>query len=173
MKNPFLVILALAVALPVVSSAAGNYDCPGVVANGAVRSTNPYYSLTGAFGQNAVGQTRGDYICGAGFWQQSGGAYAGVPVALDPIPAKFWLGVSQPNPVRQSALLRFGLPKVSQVTIRVYDVRGREVGTLVDARLGPGYHSSTINGAGLASGVYFCRMDAERFSVTHKILVVK
>jgi hypothetical protein len=69
--------------------------------------------------------------------------------------------------------LRFGVPTASQVTIKVYDVRGREVATLVDGQLGPGYHSATVNGAELASGVYFCRMDAERFSATHKMLVIR
>jgi len=173
MKIPALVILTLAFCLPAVSLGAGPYDCRGVVANGAARGASPYYSVTGTVGQSAVGLMHGYYISGAGFWQQSGGVYAGIPVALDLIPASFWLGGNQPNPLRQSALLRFGVPRTSQVTIRVYDARGREVATLVDGQLGPGYHSATIDGRELASGVYFCRMDAERFSVTHKMLVIR
>ncbi|HVP56547.1 MAG TPA: T9SS type A sorting domain-containing protein [bacterium] len=173
MNNRFLVIFALVVCLPAACLAAGSYDCRGVIANGAAHSANPYYSLSGAVGQNAVGLMSGYYICGAGFWPQSGGVYAGLPAALDPIPTKFWLGGSEPNPVRQSGVLRFGLPRASQVTIRVYDVRGREVATLVDGTLGPGYHAATVKGTELASGVYFCRMDADRFSATHKLLVIK
>jgi hypothetical protein len=172
MKIPILVILVLAACLPAASVAAGYYDCRGTVANGAARSTG-YYCVTGAVGQHAVGLSSGYYICGSGFWPQSGGVYAGLPVALDPVPATFWLGASQPNPLHHSALLRFGVPRVSQVTITVYDARGREVATLVDGQLGPGYHSATIDGRDLASGVYFCRMDADRFSATHKMLVIR
>ena len=89
------------------------------------------------------------------------------------MPAQFWLGGSQPNPLRGPALLRFGVPNASQVTIKVYDARGREVATLVDGLLGPGYHRVAIDGRELASGVYFCRMDAGRFSATNKLLVIR
>jgi hypothetical protein len=115
----------------------------------------------------------GYYMSGAGFWQQSGAVYAGIPLVLDPGPARFWLGQNEPNPLRQSAMLRFGVARTSRVVIKVYDARGREVITLVDRVLGPGYHSATVDGRDLASGVYFCRMAAERFSETHKILVLK
>jgi hypothetical protein len=172
MKHPLLIVLALVVCLPTASVAAGYYDCRGVVANGAARSTG-YYTLTGVVGQHAVGLSSGYYVCGSGFWPQSGGIYAGIPTVLDPVPMRFSLGNSQPNPLRQSALLRFGVPRASQVTIKVYDARGREVATLVDGQLGPGYHSAAIDGRDLASGVYFCRMDADGFSATHKVLVIR
>jgi len=172
MKHPFLIILVLAACLTAAPVAAGYYDCRGTVANGAARSTG-YYCVTGAVGQHAVGLSSGYYICGSGFWSQSGGVYAGLRAALDPAPATFWLGASQPNPLRLSAVLGFGVPRVSRVTIKVYDARGREVATLVDGQIGPGYHSATINGRDLASGVYFCRMDAGRFSATHKMLVIR
>jgi len=173
MKNAALLILTLAICLPAASADA--YSCRGVLANGAARCTGASYSATGVVGQHAVGLMSGSYISGAGFWPQSGAVYAGIPTVLNPVgvPVQFWLGGSQPNPIHSSALLRFGVPSSSQVTIKVYDARGREVATLVDGRLGPGYHSAAIDGRELASGVYFCRMEAAAFSATHKLLVIR
>jgi hypothetical protein len=59
------------------------------------------------------------------------------------------------------------------VSLRVYDVRGKEVLTLLDGEVGPGYQTYAFDGAGLASGVYFCQMVSGRFSEARKMVILK
>jgi len=57
--------------------------------------------------------------------------------------------------------------------MKIYDILGREVVTLVHEVLGSGRHSVRWDASGVASGVYFCRMTAEGFAVTKKLMVLK
>ena len=59
------------------------------------------------------------------------------------------------------------------VTLKVYDILGREVQTLVDERKTAGDHSIKSNAANLSSGVYFYRLDAGTFTETKKLTVLK
>jgi hypothetical protein len=59
------------------------------------------------------------------------------------------------------------------VSLKVYDILGREAMTLVEGRQGAGYHQVTIDAASMASGMYFYRLTAVGFSDVKKLLVVK
>ncbi len=67
------------------------------------------------------------------------------------------LGQNYPNPFNPSTEIRYQISEVSHVTLKVYDLLGREVATLVNERLQPGSYETTFDGSGLASGVYFYR----------------
>lgn len=74
--------------------------------------------------------------------------------------------------------LRFGLPAEQHVTLAVYNIAGRCVRTLVDGRLGPGWHDVVWDGRDdahrqVASGVYFCRMESQGMSSARKIVLLK
>ena len=64
-----------------------------------------------------------------------------------------------PNPFNPSSVIRFQLPVVSNVVLKVYDAMGREVQTLVNENLNSGTYSVEFNGEGLSSGVYFYKID--------------
>ena len=89
------------------------------------------------------------------------------------IPAEFVLFQNFPNPFNPSTVINYQLPVVSEVTLKVYDVLGREVSTLVDQRENAGYYSVTFNAVNLPSGVYFCRLSAGGNSVTRKLVLMK
>jgi hypothetical protein len=86
-----------------------------------------------------------------------------------------------PNPFNPSTIIAFNLPKGGVVSLKIYDVLGREVVTLVNnERLAPGLQSYVFNGrnargAELPSGVYLYRLvvDGGRFRDVHKMLLVK
>ncbi len=65
------------------------------------------------------------------------------------------------------------LPLSSFVTLKVYDVLGSEVKTLVDEEKPPGRYSVTFNASNLPSGIYFCRITADKFSDVKKLVLVK
>jgi hypothetical protein len=89
-------------------------------------------------------------------------------------PTSYVLHQNSPNPGRPFTTIAFDLPRATHVTLRVFDLTGRRVVTLADGQYPPGRHTvSWTGGAGLLSGAYFYRLDAEGFSQTRKMLVVK
>jgi len=88
-------------------------------------------------------------------------------------PSSFSLLQNYPNPFNPSTVISYQLSVNSQVTLKVYDVLGREVTTLVNGRLTTGTHSVTFDAAALPSGVYFYRIQAGTYTATKKLLVLK
>jgi hypothetical protein len=94
------------------------------------------------------------------------------------VPGLFALRQNVPNPFNPITKIDFDLPAQTRTTLRVYDIAGREVRTLVDGVLNQGAHSSTWDGkdnAGrdAASGVYFYRLDAAKETATRKMVLLR
>jgi len=78
-----------------------------------------------------------------------------------------------PNPTRNEMTVRFGIPREEKVSLKVYDISGREVKTLVDGRLEAGYHVLRFDGKDLPSGIYFARLVTDGFEATKKLVLMK
>jgi len=89
------------------------------------------------------------------------------------IPVEFSLSQNYPNPFNPSTTIKFGIPELTNVTLKVYDALGSEVETLVDEKLEPGYYKHEWNGSRFASGVYFYRIIAGTFVETKKLVILK
>ncbi|MHB1051029.1 MAG: phospholipase D-like domain-containing protein [Bacteroidota bacterium] len=89
------------------------------------------------------------------------------------IPADFALEQNYPNPFNPATTVRFSVADARFVTLKVFDILGREVATLVNEQLRPGNYSIQWNGSSLASGVYFYRIEAGNFRQTKKMLLQK
>ena len=76
-------------------------------------------------------------------------------------PLRFSLHQNYPNPFNPQTKISFDLPVAGHVTLRIFDVLGREAKTLLNEFLNAGTHALELNGSSLASGVYFCRLVAE------------
>jgi hypothetical protein len=88
-------------------------------------------------------------------------------------PKAFRLEQNYPNPFNPSTTIKYDLPKLSDVRLSVYDVLGREVSVLVNEKRDAGVHEVTLDGSGLASGVYLYRLQAGDIVSTKKMLVLK
>ena len=94
------------------------------------------------------------------------------------IPKTYCLYPAYPNPFNPTTTVKYEIPGQTRnnninVALKVYDTLGREVATLVNERLQPGYYEVEFNAADLASGVYYYRISAGTFIQTKKMIVLK
>ena len=93
------------------------------------------------------------------------------------IPILYELRQNYPNPFNPETRIGYSLPIDGFVTLRIFDVLGREIATLVDERKSAGNYEVTFDaisaGSGLASGVYICRMSSANYSNAIKMLIAK
>ncbi len=89
------------------------------------------------------------------------------------VPSGFVLSQNYPNPFNPSTAVTFRVPRLSDVTLRVYNMLGQRVKTLVDRRYGRGTFVVHFDAAGLPSGVYFYRLEAGDFTATKKMLLIR
>jgi hypothetical protein len=77
------------------------------------------------------------------------------------VPSKFQLSPNYPNPFNPVTKIDYELPLDSKVSIKVFDITGKEISTLVNGTQKAGSYTLTFNGSNLSSGIYFCIMQAE------------
>ncbi|MCB0729178.1 MAG: T9SS type A sorting domain-containing protein [Ignavibacteriae bacterium] len=89
------------------------------------------------------------------------------------IPIEFSLSQNYPNPFNPTTNLEFGISELGLVTLKIYDISGKEVMTLVNEQKSPGYYSVSFNGTNLSSGIYFYSIKAGDFVSTKKMTLIK
>jgi hypothetical protein len=94
------------------------------------------------------------------------------------LPREYYLSANYPNPFNPNTVIRFGLPKPSEIMLSVYNVLGRRVATLANGHYPAGHHEVVWDGTNLlgvqvASGVYFYRIEAEDFTQSRKMVLLK
>ena len=89
------------------------------------------------------------------------------------IPNEYALHPAFPNPFNPITNISYGLPMDTQVTLNIYNVEGRKISTLTEGIRTARNHTIEWNAEGYPSGVYFVKLDADRFSETQKLMLVK
>ena len=89
-------------------------------------------------------------------------------------PVKFELNQNYPNPFNPSTQIRFGITEASNVGLKVFDIQGREVATLVDNKqMEVGYHNVKFDAKNLASGIYIYKLTTGNHSISKKMQLMK
>ncbi len=122
----------------------------------------------------ALGATETDLLAATnnGSWRRSLSEVTSVE-DIGQVPQHFHLYQNYPNPFNPSTEIRYQASEVSHVSLKVYDVLGREVATLVDGEVEAGHHRVQWNAEGLPSGVYFYRLEAGSFVRTKRMVFVR
>jgi hypothetical protein len=97
---------------------------------------------------------------------------ASIPLRVN-LPVAFSLLQNYPNPFNPSTTIRYDLPMQVHATLKVYNVLGQEVATLVNQNMSPGTYDQKWNATNAASGVYFYRLTADDFVETKKMLLLR
>ncbi len=88
-------------------------------------------------------------------------------------PGEFSLSQNYPNPFNPATTISYQIPQTELVTIKVYDVLGREVATLVNEEKTAGSYEVQFTGNGLTSGIYFYQLKVDNFVETKKMILLK
>jgi len=101
------------------------------------------------------------------------GQLVGVAANNRQLPSSYSLQQNYPNPFNPVTTISYTVPKASKITLKIFDALGKEVTTLVNEMKSAGSYHVTFNAARLASGTYFCRMEADGFTDTKKLILLK
>jgi hypothetical protein len=123
-------------------------------------------------GDNPVDNLKGLYVFEFENTQLS------IDIPFDQVPMVYSLRQNYPNPFNPVTRISYDIIESTNVTIRIYDLLGQSVKTLVNERKDVGFYTTLWNGldqsgATVASGVYIYRFETERFTATKKMLLLK
>ena len=110
---------------------------------------------------------------GTGYLFKTTNGGVGIEQISTEVPNEYKLWQNYPNPFNPSTVIRFSLSVVSLSTLKIFDITGKEVATLVNEKLAPGTYSIEWNAAGYPSGVYFYQMSAGDFRETRRMILTK
>ncbi|MCE1164566.1 MAG: T9SS type A sorting domain-containing protein [Bacteroidetes bacterium] len=88
-------------------------------------------------------------------------------------PSKFGLEQNYPNPFNPATTIRFNIPEQSVVALKIYDIAGRVVATLLNGKVEAGYYSIPFRADNISSGIYFYTLDAGKYKETKRMTVIK
>lgn len=99
--------------------------------------------------------------------------YTGIENESGITPATYSLNRNYPNPFNPYTTISFQIPRTDKVTLRIFDVSGKEIETLVNQELTSGKYKVTWNAERYSSGIYFCNMSAGKYFGAIKLMLVK
>jgi agmatine/peptidylarginine deiminase len=108
-----------------------------------------------------------------GHWKFNVNNLAGISQNGNVVPEKFELMQNYPNPFNPVTIINFDIPKENRVTLKIYDITGREVNTLADEVFKAGSYKVDFDATGLSSGIYFYRIYYNGQSDTKKMILIK
>jgi hypothetical protein len=142
--------------------------------NWSLQETGTPWGLRGTFFTDAfMGYAVGEF--GMILATATAGNPTGIPDegSASPLPTHHTLEQNFPNPFNPTTTIRYTLQSRTSVTLKVYDILGREVATLVDEVQGAGDKTVRFNAANLAGGVYLYRLVAGEYAETRKSVLVR
>jgi hypothetical protein len=93
--------------------------------------------------------------------------------SVNAVPTGFILMQNYPNPFNPTTKIKFGLPENAFTTLKIYDMLGREVKTLVSAEMTTGFHEVEFNANDLSSGIYMYKLQSNNFTDVKKLILIK
>ena len=173
MKNK--IIDSTIIALLFVATALPQYQITNsVIGSGGNVISNSNNNIVSTVGESFIGKSSNTINQNQlGFWY----AYQQIIITEveneETIPIVFKLEQNYPNPFNPSTKIKFAVPEKSNVLIKVYDILGSEVATLVNEEMDAGWYENNFNAAGLSSGVYLFRMEAGNYVNTKKMILLR
>ncbi len=135
--------------------------------------SEPLYGTTYSKINFIVYDTSGSHTSTFSFTTSGDSTAATDVTASSSLPHQYGLNQNYPNPFNPTTVIRYQLPAAGIVSLKVYDLLGHEIATLVNQNMPSGVHSVSFDGSHFASGVYFYRIIADHFTETKKFVLLK
>ncbi len=162
----------------------------GLTANGIAKWNGSTWSTLGSGFANSANVCgaftsciyNNELYCGGIFYSAGGvsagniakyGTLTGINTISTELPNKFKLSQNYPNPFNPVTNIKFDIAKAGNVILKVYDIQGREVSTLINEKLSPGSYQTNWNAANFPSGTYYYRLISDNYLETKKLVLVK
>lgn len=173
MKNKIIDIAVIA--LLFVTTAFPQYQITNsVIGSGGNVVSNSNNNIVSTVGESFIGKSSNTINQNQmGFWYVYQQSTITDVENKETIPTVFKLEQNYPNPFNPSTKIKFAVPEKSNVLIKVYDILGSEVATLVNEEMDAGWYENNFNAVGLSSGVYLFRMEAGNFISTKKMIYLR
>ncbi|MFH1194659.1 MAG: T9SS type A sorting domain-containing protein [bacterium] len=158
------------------ASITAQFNIPSsVTGSGGSPMSGSSNAVNGTVGQTFTGILSGNYSLSSGFWYTTSAVLTDIQENDEDIPFEYELLQNYPNPFNPSTVISWQLAVGSKVTLKIYDVLGREIVTLVNEFQNAGIHHSTFSPLhySLPSGVYFYQLTAGEFQSTKKMILTK
>ena len=114
---------------------------------------------------------------GTSNWSDTARFYVSSTLGIDnsksTLPQMYYLSQNYPNPFNPSTMINYEIPKSSFVTLKVYDILGREIATLINEEKPTGSYKITFNASKYSSGVYFYKLSAGNYTQVKKMVLIK
>jgi hypothetical protein len=107
------------------------------------------------------------------FYQQCAWQTVGIKNNISASPDKFELFQNYPNPFNGSTIIKFSIPKTSFVSLKIYNILGKEIATLINENLSSGIYSIPFSNHLIPSGVYFYKLNSNSYSLIKKLVIIK
>lgn len=168
------IILAILLLLPTEFILSQNQISYLVIGSGGGKISGTTNIMNITLGEPMVGKmsspTNTTYI---GFWSVYQQDVLTAVEGEEELPLQYKLEQNYPNPFNPSTLIKFAVPERSKVLIKIYNITGEEIETLVNEEKDRGWYEIKFNKAGLSSGIYIYRMQAGSYVSTKKMMLVK
>jgi len=173
MKNKIISVMVVFIFL--ISTALSQYQIGNsAVGGGGNTISNSNYIVVSTVGESFIGKSTSTLNQQqVGFWYVYQQSIITDIEEEETIPTVFKLEQNYPNPFNPSTKIKFAVPEKSNVLLKVYDILGSEVVTLVNKEMDAGWYENDFNAAGLSSGVYLLRMEAGSFVNTKKMILLR
>lgn len=157
------------------------YDSAGTLQK-IIKNENQFSNV---FSPAAMSVNNNGDITATGTCLQDGNPYAtdyftvrysssvGININSNSTPIDFKLYQNYPNPFNPSTKIKYEVPKNGNITLKVFDILGKEISVLVSEKQNPGIYEVNFDGNNLPGGVYFYKFESDKFSETKKFIILK
>jgi hypothetical protein len=181
MEDEMKYMIALFILLITVSISESYVLIKSTFSNAGNTSSSADYVLKDAIGQNVIGESKStNYIEQAGFFTHSAMTQVGITEETEEKinPMVFSLSSPFPNPAIKMVTIEYGIPNLSHVSIRIYDITGRVIKTLIESKVESGFYTLSWDRKddachNIPNGVYFVRLETEKKIATRKLILVR
>ena len=136
--------------------------------NGTFRQLSFITSASG----NILSTVRGWGITNSGDMAHYSNPFGIIKISNE-VPQNFQLFQNYPNPFNPETKIRFNVPYLSFVTIKVYNIKGEEISKLVGSRFNSGSYEVSWNASSFSSGIYLCKLNADKYYEVKKMILIK